>query len=207
MMPDGSVSPRTGRRFPWRSQSRSQAGGSFVACETVERLKQRIDDRLAERLFLSGVSIVNAAMTTQSALDQFVITSVVFSGIAGGVDPALNIGDVVIADQWGQYLEAIFARKTVDGFVIPPFFTQEFPGYGMIVPKSVRVTKSGGKEEESRFWFPSEPRCWRRPAKWRHASICAIAWRRTSGCRRRRRSSSGAMAFRVRSSSTTPRVP
>lgn len=108
-------------------------------------------------MFLSGVSMVNAAMTTQSALDQFVITSVVFSGIAGGVDPTLNIGDVVIADQWGQYLEAIFARKTADGFVIPPFFTQEFPGYGMIVPKSVSVTKSGGKEEENRFWFPSDP--------------------------------------------------
>jgi adenosylhomocysteine nucleosidase len=108
-------------------------------------------------MFLSGVSMVNAAMTTQSALDQFVITSVVFSGIAGGVDPELNIGDVVIADQWGQYLEAIFARKTADGFVIPPFFTQEFPGYGMIVPKSVSVARSGGKEEENRFWFPSDP--------------------------------------------------
>ncbi len=109
-------------------------------------------------MFLSGVSMVNAAMTTQSALDQFVITSVVFSGIAGGVDPDLNIGDVVIAEEWGQYLEAIFARETEDGFVIPPFFgNQEFPGYGMIVPRSLRVTRNGGEGPESRFWFPADP--------------------------------------------------
>lgn len=105
-------------------------------------------------MYLSGVSMVNAAMTTQSALDQFVVTSVVFSGIAGGVDPELNIGDVVIADQWGQYLEAIFARETEDGFVIPPFFEQEYPGYGMIVPKSVSLRRKGGTESERRFWFP-----------------------------------------------------
>ena len=52
-------------------------------------------------LFLSGMSMVNAAMTTQAALDRFKVTRVVFSGIAGGVDPALDVGDVVVADQWG----------------------------------------------------------------------------------------------------------
>ncbi|WP_084032846.1 5'-methylthioadenosine/S-adenosylhomocysteine nucleosidase [Chelativorans sp. J32] len=105
-------------------------------------------------MYLSGVSMVNAAMTTQSALDRFVVTAVIFSGIAGGVDPALHIGDVVIAGQWGQYLEAIFARETEDGFTIPPFFKQEFPGFGMIVPKSVTLHRKGSGEEEARFWFP-----------------------------------------------------
>jgi adenosylhomocysteine nucleosidase len=109
-------------------------------------------------MFLSGVSMVNAAMTTQSALDQFVITSVIFSGIAGGVDPALNIGDVVVAEQWGQYLEAVFARKTASGYEIPPFLQKdEFAGFGMIVPRSVSVAKKGSASEESRFWFPSDP--------------------------------------------------
>src|SRR5262249_30982931 len=42
-------------------------------------------------LFLSGISMVNAAMNTQIALDRFSLTAIVFSGIAGGVDPALNI--------------------------------------------------------------------------------------------------------------------
>ncbi len=109
-------------------------------------------------MFLSGVSMVNAAMTTQSALDQFVITSVVFSGIAGGVDPALNIGDVVVADQWGQYLEAVFARKTANGYEIPPFLPKDkFASYDMIVPRSVSVARNGGEAEETRFWFPSDP--------------------------------------------------
>ncbi|MGE0279251.1 MAG: 5'-methylthioadenosine/S-adenosylhomocysteine nucleosidase [Rhizobiaceae bacterium] len=109
-------------------------------------------------LFLSGVSMVNAAMTTQSALDRFSVTSVIFSGIAGGVDPTLTIGDVVIADQWGQYLEAVFARETADGFVIPPFMKpEEFAGYGMIVPRSVGVTRKGEPGEQNRFWFASDP--------------------------------------------------
>ena len=63
-------------------------------------------------LFLSGVSMVNAAMNTQIALDRFSLKAIVFSGIAGGVDPGLHIGDVVIADRWGQYLETVFARET-----------------------------------------------------------------------------------------------
>ena len=53
-------------------------------------------------LFLSGISLVNAAMTVQLALDHFAIDRIVLSGIAGGVDPALHIGDVVVADRWGR---------------------------------------------------------------------------------------------------------
>lgn len=109
-------------------------------------------------LFLSGVSMVNAAMNTQVALDRFAITSVIFSGIAGGVDPALHIGDVVIADQWGEYLEAVFARETSEGFVIPPWMKPAgFANYGMIVPRDVTVTRKDGSGEEERFWFATDP--------------------------------------------------
>ena len=109
-------------------------------------------------LFLSGVSMVNAAMNTQIALDRFSLTSVVFSGIAGGVDPTLHIGDVVIADQWGQYLEAVFARETPEGFAIPPWMQKQgFAGYGMIVPRSVGVTRKNASGEEEHFWFASDP--------------------------------------------------
>jgi adenosylhomocysteine nucleosidase len=119
-----------------------------------------ITGKLAGRdvvLFLSGISMVNAAMNTQIALDRFSLKAIVFSGIAGGVDPALNIGDVVIADQWGQYLETVFARETPQGFAIPPWMEKgHFANYGMMFPRPVGVTRKDGTLE-SRFWFVSDP--------------------------------------------------
>jgi adenosylhomocysteine nucleosidase len=107
-------------------------------------------------LFLSGVSMVNAAMTTQLALDRFDVTSIVVTGIAGGVDPSLHVGDVVVAGRWGQYLEAVFARETGGKFEPPPFIKTPFPNHGMIFPTElgVRSAKAG---LEKRFWFDADP--------------------------------------------------
>ncbi|WEX75857.1 5'-methylthioadenosine/S-adenosylhomocysteine nucleosidase [Sinorhizobium numidicum] len=105
-------------------------------------------------LFLSGISMVNAAMTTQQAIDHFNITTIVFSGIAGGVDPSLNIGDVVVSEQWGQYLESVFARETEGKFTPPGFIETPFSNFGMIFPKNTEVLRNGVKEPENRFWFP-----------------------------------------------------
>jgi adenosylhomocysteine nucleosidase len=70
----------------------------------------------------------------------------------------LHIGDVVVAEQWGQYLEAVFARETPEGFAIPPWMKpQGFAGYGMIVPRDVVLTRKDGMGEEQRFWFPMDP--------------------------------------------------
>ncbi len=107
-------------------------------------------------LYLSGISVVNAAMTTQLALDRFHVARIVFSGIAGGVDPDLNIGDVVIADRWGQYLELLLARKTGDGWSKPPFFEYPFANFGMMFPRSVTVRRDGLDAPETRFWFAAD---------------------------------------------------
>ena len=104
-------------------------------------------------LFLSGISVVNAAMTVQLALDHFTIDRIVFSGIAGGVDPGLHIGDVVIADRWGQYLETLFAREVEGGWAKPPFFDYPFANFGMMFPRSVTVQRDGADAPETRFWF------------------------------------------------------
>ena len=105
-------------------------------------------------LFLSGESMVNAAMNTQAALDRFNIRRIVFSGIAGGVNPELDIGDVVVPEQWSEYLEAVFARDTGGGkYRLPPFAQQPVSNFGMIFPQPVEIPVNGAAPEK-RLWFP-----------------------------------------------------
>ena len=108
-------------------------------------------------LFESGVSMVNASMTTQLALDRFRIQKIAFSGIAGGVDTALEIGDVIVPDSWGEYLETVFAREKDGVYTVPEFEEKPFPNFGMMFPQAVRIA-TGGREPEKRFWFPVDPR-------------------------------------------------
>jgi adenosylhomocysteine nucleosidase len=104
-------------------------------------------------LFLSGISMVNAAMNTQLALDRFTVKRIVFSGIAGGVNPDLEIGDVVVPDEWSQYLEAVFAREKAGRYALPGFAGEPLANFGMIFPQPVQIAM-GGHEPEKRFWFP-----------------------------------------------------
>jgi adenosylhomocysteine nucleosidase len=106
-------------------------------------------------LFLSGVSMVNAAMTTQLALDRFAVTAIVFSGIAGGVDPGLDVGDVVVADQWGQSLEMAFARETPSGFSPPRGEHAGMANFQMMFPRAVLAAQTPGQVEK-RLWFPAD---------------------------------------------------
>ena len=109
-------------------------------------------------LTLSGESMVNAAMTAQSVLDHFTVRAILFSGIAGGVNPALSIGDVVIPAQWGEYQEQRFARQKGEGW--DPGGPAPFGSYGMMFPQKVGVTRTGSKpdREEEKFWFETDPR-------------------------------------------------
>lgn len=108
-------------------------------------------------VFLSGVSMVNAAMTTQMALDRFNITRIVFSGIAGGVDEGLDIGDVVVADQWAQNLESAFARETDKGFEVSSSIRNSpLANYGMIYPRAI-ILPGADLSTPARVWFPADP--------------------------------------------------
>ena len=107
-------------------------------------------------LLLSGFSMVNAAMTTQALLDRYVISGIVFSGIAGGVNPDLHVGDVTVPAQWGNYQESVFARETATGFA-PARVTTPFANHGMMYPQGTSVTVPGIPDSlERRFWFAAD---------------------------------------------------
>lgn len=105
-------------------------------------------------LFLSGISMTNATMNTQLALDRFKVSHVVFSGIAGGVNPQLSIGDVTVPAQWGQYLEVLMAREPAPGqYEKPPFARDTFPGYGFMFPRAVEFRSAAQPKLTHKFWF------------------------------------------------------
>ena len=106
-------------------------------------------------LFLTGVSMVNAAMTSQLALDHFDISEIVFSGIAGGVDPERSIGDVIVPAQWGEYLDVVLARETDGKFAPPPFIKTPFANFGMIFPSASNAADADALKDQ--FWFAVDP--------------------------------------------------
>jgi adenosylhomocysteine nucleosidase len=108
-------------------------------------------------LLQSGVSMVNAAMNTQLALDRFRIRRIVFSGIAGGIDPGLAVGDVVVPQRWNQYLEVALGRKQGESYSARTYPVEDqLPNYGMLFPRDVVV--GNATEPASRHrWFPADP--------------------------------------------------
>lgn len=111
-------------------------------------------------LMLSGISMTNAAMNTQLVLDRFRVSRIVFSGIAGGVNPALHIGDVTVPAQWGQYLEVLMARETAPGKFTPPPWMKDatLPAYGMQHPRPVETRTAGQPQPTPKFWFAVDPK-------------------------------------------------
>ncbi len=98
--------------------------------EGIEFISGRIG---AEPVVLAwtGVGKVNTAMTTTLLLEHFRPTRVIFTGIAGGIDPNLEPGDIVIARQtayhdmgtlWSQGIEYGGVKNRMTGAPNPVFF-------------------------------------------------------------------------------------
>ena len=61
----------------------------------------------------SGMGKVNAALVTTLLADRFDCRTVVFSGVAGGLDPRLAIGDIVVADLIIQHDAGVVENERV----------------------------------------------------------------------------------------------
>ena len=108
-------------------------------------------------LLLSGMSIVNATMVTQSLIDRIPVSAIVFSGIAGGVNPSLHVGDVTVPAEWGNYQEQVFARQTGAGWDSSQT-AGAFTNFGMMFPRGMLTVDPNGTPDhyERRFWFTAD---------------------------------------------------
>lgn len=75
---------------------------------------QGVLDGQAVVLVEAGMGKVNAAIVTTMLIDRFDCRAVVLSGVAGGVDPELHIGDVVIAEHVLQHDAGMIANERLD---------------------------------------------------------------------------------------------
>ncbi len=104
-----------------------------------------------------GMSVVNAAMVTQAALDRYPITHVIVMGEAGGVNPSRKPGDVVVPEFWSHHTEAAVVNPKPDGGWEVTRSASGIPNFGMIFPETVTVTRSGSHGAEPVPRFPVDP--------------------------------------------------
>lgn len=129
--------------------------GEFVST-TIKGLrfwKGMYKDKFEILLFRTGTSIVNATYQLQLALDNFPIEKIIFAGVAGGINPNLLIGDIVIPNQWAYHDECDYLNPdNNNGYIISP--SQDYYGnYGMIFFDDVKVIREGMSNFEKKEFF------------------------------------------------------
>jgi adenosylhomocysteine nucleosidase len=88
----------------------------------------------------SGVGKVNAAVCTQVLIDRFGADAVLFTGVAGALDPALDIGDIVVSRSCVQHDVDVTPLGYPRG-VIPYQDVSDFPSH----PDLIRLAEQAGE--------------------------------------------------------------
>ena len=125
-------------------------------------------------VFVTGVSIANAAMTMQMAFDYFPIERVLYSGIAGGINESLEKGDVTVPARWYYHDEsAYFNPDGKGGHHVADYFKTysnfypenrsgaphypDYTNFGMIFPDDVAIVMDGIDSPKSMPYFAASP--------------------------------------------------
>jgi adenosylhomocysteine nucleosidase len=74
---------------------------------------------------LSRIGKVAAATTATALIEHFGVTQIVFTGVAGGLGPGVNIGDVVVASDFLQY--DLDASPLFPRYEVPLYHRARFP--------------------------------------------------------------------------------
>jgi adenosylhomocysteine nucleosidase len=110
---------------------------------------------------LTGQSMVNAAMNTQLVIDRFHVDAIVFCGIAGGINPQLHPGDVIVPAEWIHQMESVWANPDPDHpgqHILPTWWTPKYGNFHEIYPNDVSVVRDGMAEPQDVHAFPADPR-------------------------------------------------
>jgi len=95
----------------------------------------------------TGVGKVNAAVTTALLLEHFQPRRVIFTGIAGGVDPNLKPGDVVIAKQTAYHDMGTLGPGGIDyGGVKNPLTSEPNPTFFPADPNLLAAAERAGQK-------------------------------------------------------------
>jgi len=109
---------------------------------------------------LTGQSMINAAMNTQLVIDRFHIDAIVFCGIAGGINPQLHPGDVIVPADWIHQMDSVWANPDPNHpgqHILPTWFTPKYGNFHEIYPNDVSVIRDGMSEPQDMHAFPADP--------------------------------------------------
>lgn len=109
-------------------------GGLEFLCGTL--------DGTAVVLVGGGVGKVNAALTATLLADRFACRTLVFSGVAGGLDPDLAVGDIVIGERTLQHDAGVLQGERVHTYQaghVPFFNPTDELGHAVPAPLLERV--------------------------------------------------------------------
>lgn len=109
--------------------------------------------------FTTGMSLTNAAMSVQLAFDKFPISTFLFAGVAGGINPDLSPGDVTVPSRWIYHGEAAYFNPKPDGsYHVASYFKPRYPNFGMQFPDDVLVIREGMKKPVRKPYFEADPK-------------------------------------------------
>ena len=91
----------------------------------------------------TGIGKVNAAMTATLAIEHFRPNQVIFTGVAGGLNPDLYLGDIVIAQKTAQHDLGKLASTEIENFgVRNPITGKRNPVFFPADPRLLKIAET-----------------------------------------------------------------